>query len=79
MKNVNFEEDSIQDIIPLKKMYNIINEKNPFEECLIQKKNKIISDSSTVQQPDSNDSFSDELDSDDEQYKRDCSPGLKKL
>lgn len=60
-------------------MYNIINEKNPFEECLIQKKTRMFSDSSSTQQPNSNGSFSDDLDSDDEQYKRDCSPGLKKL
>jgi hypothetical protein len=78
MRIVEYEEEQeeIQEILSLYQMYKMTNEKNPFEECIYKKKSNINERNS------SRNSFtSSEDDSmlDDEQFKRDASPGLKKM
>jgi hypothetical protein len=76
MQNIEYEEEEIQEILSLYQMYKMTNEKNPFEECIYKKKGGHTERSSFKN---SFESSEEDSESDDHQFKRDASPGLKKL
>lgn len=76
MQNIEFEEEEVQEVLSLYQMYKLTQEKNPFEECIYKKKQ---SDPEKHSFRNSFESSEDDSMLDDEQFKRDASPGLKKL
>ena len=73
MQNIEYEEEEIQEVLSLYQMYKLTNEKNPFEECIY----KMNSDKQSLHH--SFESSEDDSMLEDDQFKRDASPGLKKL
>lgn len=66
----------MQEIQSLYQMYKNTNENNPFEECIYKKKGNLYEKGSTEN---SFQTMDEDSMLDDEQFKRDASPGLKKL
>ena len=78
IKNINLEEENIQEIIPLYKMFQMIDERTSFEECLMPKRTHE-SETSSFENEDLTDSYCSYREQEKEEFKRNLSPGLKKL